>query len=156
MNHLNGHNILAILTVLWIQPSSNALSIHPKATTYPPPPPKTPHDAPQNRPTTTTTIHNPTSLTPPSPTTTRRNWCHDQLLPSCLTLLAAAATTTSIVPSPATAAETIGKDPNCADASCAGVWDGLLADCPHGGLGMNLGAGCVSSQDDTPGIFAEP
>lgn len=50
-------------------------------------------------------------------------------------------------------AETVGKDPDCNDRSCLGVWDGLLADCPHG---MTLGAGCVSSQDDTPGIFAEP
>ena len=62
--------------------------------------------------------------------------------------------------SPANAAETIGKDELCNDASCLGVWDGLLADCPHDKrsdlfLG-NWGAGCVSSQDDTPGIFAEP
>jgi hypothetical protein len=58
----------------------------------------------------------------------------------------------------ANAAETIGKDENCDVASCVGVWDGLLADCPHnrgGGWGGG-GAGCVSSQDDTPGIFAEP
>jgi hypothetical protein len=39
----------------------------------------------------------------------------------------------------------------------------MLADCPHdgggwamGGGGVGGGAGCVSSQDDTPGIFAEP
>ncbi|KAL3786536.1 hypothetical protein HJC23_006786 [Cyclotella cryptica] len=60
----------------------------------------------------------------------------------------------------ANAAETIGKDPDCNDASCLGVWDGLLADCPHDSNKSNLllgrGAGCVSSQDDTPGIFAEP
>ena len=61
---------------------------------------------------------------------------------------------------PANAAETIGKDESCNDASCLGAWDGLLADCPHKKrsdlfLG-NWGAGCVSSQDDTPGIFAEP
>ncbi|KAL7518000.1 hypothetical protein ACHAWX_002868 [Stephanocyclus meneghinianus] len=58
------------------------------------------------------------------------------------------------------AAETIGKDPNCNDASCLGVWDGLLADCPHDDDASNRlfgrGAGCVSSQDDAPGIFAEP
>jgi len=54
------------------------------------------------------------------------------------------------------AAETVGKDPNCYDASCLGVWDGLLADCPHGKIVMNSGAGCASSQDDTPGVFAEP
>jgi hypothetical protein len=52
-------------------------------------------------------------------------------------------------------AETIGKDLNCNDKNCLGVWDGLLADCPHAGR-MTVGAGCVSSQDDTPGNFAEP
>ena len=63
------------------------------------------------------------------------------------------------------AAETVGKDPDCNDSTCLGVWDGLLADCNHsvdhntnirffGGGGGS--AGCVSSQDDTPGIFAEP
>jgi hypothetical protein len=56
---------------------------------------------------------------------------------------------------PAFAAETtIGKDPDCNEAGCLGVWDGLLADCPHGGL--KIGAGCTASQDDTPGVFAEP
>ena len=55
------------------------------------------------------------------------------------------------------AAETIGKDESCNDPSCLGVWDGLLADCPHDkNKLMKGGAGCVSSQDDTPGIFAEP
>ena len=55
------------------------------------------------------------------------------------------------------AAETVGKDPNCNDSTCLGVWDGLLADCPHTTTSfMKGGAGCVSSQDDTPGIFAEP
>ena len=52
-------------------------------------------------------------------------------------------------------AETIGKDPDCNDSSCLGVWDGILADCPHG-KGIGGGAGCTSSQDDTPGIFSEP
>jgi ABC transporter len=28
---------------------------------------------------------------------------------------------------PARAAETVGKDPNCNDSSCLGVWDGILA-----------------------------
>ena len=56
----------------------------------------------------------------------------------------------------ANASETVGKDENCDDASCLGVWDGLLADCPHGQLDMKSGAGCASSQDDTPGVFAEP
>ena len=50
-------------------------------------------------------------------------------------------------------AETIGKDPTCNDSSCVGVWDGLLADCPHPSRTI---AGCVSSQDDTPSTFAEP
>jgi uncharacterized protein (DUF1499 family) len=65
---------------------------------------------------------------------------------------AVAASTLALEPSVARA-ETVGKDPDCNDRSCLGVWDGLLADCPHG---MNSGAGCTSSQDDTPGIFAEP
>jgi uncharacterized protein (DUF1499 family) len=49
--------------------------------------------------------------------------------------------------------ETIGKDPACNDALCLGVWDGILADCPHPTTTI---AGCVSSQDDTPATFAEP
>ena len=57
---------------------------------------------------------------------------------------------------PVVAAETVGKDPDCYGASCLGVWDGLLADCPHGKFAMNTGARCTSSQDDTPGVFAEP
>jgi hypothetical protein len=56
----------------------------------------------------------------------------------------------------ADAAETVGKDPDCTDAACLGVWDGLLADCPHPMAPVRSGAGCVSSQDDTPGNFAEP
>jgi hypothetical protein len=51
--------------------------------------------------------------------------------------------------------ETVGKDPTCNDGTCLGVWDGLLADCPHGMAGKQ-GAGCTSSQDDTPGTFSEP
>lgn len=61
--------------------------------------------------------------------------------------------------SPVSAVETVGKDPNCNDSTCLGVWDGLLADCPHGErmfLRKFSGAGCTSSQDDTPGIFSEP
>mmetsp|Transcript_13507 Transcript_13507/g.19321 ORF Transcript_13507/g.19321 Transcript_13507/m.19321 type:complete len:127 (-) Transcript_13507:392-772(-) len=54
------------------------------------------------------------------------------------------------------AAETVGKDADCNDTSCLGVWDGMLADCPHGKMNMMSGAGCASSQDDTPGVFAEP
>ena len=53
-------------------------------------------------------------------------------------------------------AETIGKNPVCNDASCLGVWDGMLADCPKQNGVFKFGPGCVSSQDDTPGIFAEP
>lgn len=75
--------------------------------------------------------------------------------------------TTAILPAitaavnPARGAETIGLDPDCTDRSCLGVWDGLLADCPHPPAAANLfsfgiGAGCTSSQDDTPGIFSEP
>lgn len=52
------------------------------------------------------------------------------------------------------AAETVGKDSSCNSSFCLGVWDGLLADCPHGSGA--IGAGCVASQDDTPGNFAEP
>lgn len=50
------------------------------------------------------------------------------------------------------AAETVGKDEDCQDRNCLGIWDGLLADCPR----SRNGAACTSSQDDTPGIFAEP
>ena len=78
--------------------------------------------------------------------------------------IAAASTAPSPLQQPLTsnsfiahAAETIGKDESCNDPSCLGVWDGLLADCPHDTKKlMKGGAGCVSSQDDTPGIFAEP
>lgn len=58
-----------------------------------------------------------------------------------------------VVTRPSLAAETVGKDEDCNDQFCIGVWDGLLADCPHT---LTSGAGCTSSQDDTPGIFAEP
>jgi uncharacterized protein (DUF1499 family) len=84
-----------------------------------------------------------------------------KFMSSVLTI--AATTTTQLTPAntlfpnavTANAAETIGKDPNCNAASCLGVWDGLLADCPHTSNKLK-GAGCVSSQDDTPGVFAEP
>lgn len=64
----------------------------------------------------------------------------------------------------AAAAETVGKDPDCDDITCLGVWDGLLADCPHNNVNLGGfipgipggGAGCMASQDDTPGIFSEP
>ena len=56
------------------------------------------------------------------------------------------------------AAETVGKDDNCNDASCLGVWDGILANCPPVSVGLNVvGAGCISSQDDTSrAVFSEP
>jgi hypothetical protein len=60
---------------------------------------------------------------------------------------------------PTAAAETVGKDEGCNDATCLGIWDGLLADCPHPAnnfMGGGGSAACVSSQDDTPGVFAEP
>ena len=69
------------------------------------------------------------------------------------------AATILVAPSPSLATETIGKADDCNDSTCLGVWDGLLADCPHtsaGGKLLKTGAGCVCSQDDTPGIFSEP
>jgi hypothetical protein len=68
---------------------------------------------------------------------------------------------TGVAPKAVLAAETIGKAADCNDSTCLGVWDGLLADCPHDNLGVSTkllkaGAGCVCSQDDTPGIFSEP
>eukprot|EP00980_Cylindrotheca_fusiformis_P029590 scaffold23546_cov220-Cylindrotheca_fusiformis.AAC.1 len=59
----------------------------------------------------------------------------------------------ALIAAPCIAAETVGKDDDCNDKYCIGVWDGLLADCPHV---MTSGAGCTSSQDDTPGLFSEP
>jgi hypothetical protein len=89
-------------------------------------------------------------------TATTRRQCLQQI--SVATIVA-----TLGLPLPARSAETIGKADNCNDSYCLGVWDGLLADCPHGNDAMRgasallrTGAGCVSSQDDTPGIFAEP
>lgn len=70
-------------------------------------------------------------------------------------LTSATAMITATVPLASTA-ETIGKDPNCNERGCLGVWDGLLADCPHNIVLPMSGASCASSQDDTPGIFAEP
>jgi hypothetical protein len=70
-------------------------------------------------------------------------------------LVSVTAIVTGAVPLASTA-ETIGKDPNCNDRGCLGVWDGLLADCPHNIAFSISGASCVSSQDDTPGIFSEP
>lgn len=86
----------------------------------------------------------------------RRDWIQN--------VLPAASLTSSIAwnrgewLSPASASETVGKDPDCNNPACLGVWDGLLSDCPHSNsrLGLGAGAGCASSQDDTPGVFAEP
>ena len=83
------------------------------------------------------------------------------MLQGCLGIVAGAVTEASLQGAcPVSASETIGKDPDCNDGTCLGVWDGLLADCPHtsnfGGLLGGGGAGCTSSQDDTPGIFSEP
>mmetsp|Transcript_26709 Transcript_26709/g.59352 ORF Transcript_26709/g.59352 Transcript_26709/m.59352 type:complete len:310 (-) Transcript_26709:112-1041(-) len=75
---------------------------------------------------------------------------------NCIARMFALVSSPSVLPKSAFASETIGKDESCNDSSCLGVWDGLLADCPHGKLAMNAGAGCVSSQDDTPRLFAEP
>mmetsp|Transcript_21012 Transcript_21012/g.21401 ORF Transcript_21012/g.21401 Transcript_21012/m.21401 type:complete len:302 (+) Transcript_21012:103-1008(+) len=63
--------------------------------------------------------------------------------------------TLSIPTEKVAAAETVGKEPSCNGLNCLGIWDGLLADCPHNNL-FSPGAGCTSSQDDAPGIFAEP
>lgn len=78
------------------------------------------------------------------------------LLGSACMIIGSSVATQLVSGDPVSAAETIGKDPDCNESSCLGVWDGLLADCPHGKLSINSGAGCVSSQDDTPGCFAEP
>jgi hypothetical protein len=77
-------------------------------------------------------------------------------------LVVGGAVAASVVP--ARAAETVGKEEGCNDSSCLGVWDGLLADCPHNNNAamrgaaslLKTGAGCVSSQDDTPGVFSAP
>lgn len=96
-----------------------------------------------------------------APASSSHSLVRRSFLSSAIMTIAATTSTTQFVPAThlipiANAAETIGKDPNCNDASCLGVWDGLFADCPHTKLKGGGGAGCVSSQDDTPGIFAEP
>lgn len=97
----------------------------------------------------TTTYRRPRSTTALHSTTNSRR--------SFIATLAVASLTAHQLPfdSISNAVETIGKDEKCNDASCLGVWDGLLADCPHDRK-LGGGAGCASSQDDTPGIFAEP
>ena len=87
----------------------------------------------------------------------RREWLKNQF--KAITATATVLTSSSslvVLPSASNAAETVGKDPDCNGPMCTGVWDGLLADCPHGKITMSSGAGCASSQDDTPGVFAEP
>jgi len=81
--------------------------------------------------------------------TERRQWFKQSLKGTFITLVAES------IDKPSNAAETVGKDPNCNDATCLGIWDGLLADCPHDKNILGK-AGCTSSQDDTPGIFSEP
>ena len=81
------------------------------------------------------------------PKLTRRKW-----ITSSLTSFGISQ---SILPL-AYAAETVGKDENCNSPQCLGVWGGMLADCPHSKSMMSVGAGCASSQDDTPGVFSEP
>lgn len=52
-------------------------------------------------------------------------------------------------------AETVGKDENCNDSFCLGVWDGILANCSP--TTAMTSAGCVSSQDDgEQNVFSEP
>ena len=75
---------------------------------------------------------------------TRRNWCS-----GVISLVVGGTYQVS------SASETVGKDADCNQSWCLGVWDGLLADCPHGTF-IKTNAGCTSSQDDTPGIFSEP
>jgi len=80
----------------------------------------------------------------------RKQWLKQSLQGVLITLVA------KNINEPCNAAETVGKDPNCNDATCLGVWDGLLADCPHDKNILSGKARCTSSQDDTPGIFSEP
>jgi hypothetical protein len=92
-------------------------------------------------------------------TTSRRNLLQ-KAIPAAIGFAAAGLVDTQYpvkVVANALETETIGKDLDCDDSTCLGVWDGLLADCPHGSSSrMPFGAGCASSQDDTPGIFSEP
>jgi hypothetical protein len=49
--------------------------------------------------------------------------------------------------------ETVGKDPDCNESTCLGVWDGILADCPHSNAASSNPsntASCVSSQVSFP------
>ena len=89
----------------------------------------------------------------------RRQWLNQAFSFGTASVAVASSASISILcqnPEGALAAETIGKDSNCNSPACLGIWDGLLADCPHGTITMSSGAGCASSQDDTPGVFAEP
>lgn len=66
----------------------------------------------------------------------------------------ATAAAMSVAASPANA-ETVGKDENCNDSFCLGVWDGILANCSP--TTAMTSAGCVSSQDDgEQNVFSEP
>ena len=102
----------------------------------------------------------------PTTSVTTQSWFVRETLSSILLslLLWSGTITTIVMMKPdlchaAAIVETIGKDPNCHDASCLGIWDGLLANCDHHHPRNPISAtvaGCVSSQDDTPGTFAEP
>jgi hypothetical protein len=97
---------------------------------------------------------------------TRRTWIQYGVVTSCTIVVSWSSNVK------ASYVETIGKDSNCNDANCLGIWDGLFANCNHVSSSsgsssssslsttiqgmIRTSAGCVSSQDDTPGSFAEP
>ena len=85
-------------------------------------------------------------------TTSRRHWLSSQIVPTFVSIAAF----TPIASSSSATTETVGKDPGCNDSTCLGVWDGLLADCPHSTFPLIGSSGCTCSQDDTPGFFSEP
>ena len=136
---------LPVLLRPFVPPKSNTAFLY----HVPPPPPP-----PQNR------LH----MIPTTSVTTQSWFVRETLSSILLSLLLWSGTITTIMMKPdvchaAAIVETIGKDPNCHDASCLGIWDGLLANCDHHHPRNPISAtvaGCVSSQDDTPGTFAEP
>ncbi len=89
------------------------------------------------------------NVPPPPRPSPRRQWARRSLLSQTIAIAVSAfALPPSSIPpssggrvvvdplrlppsSAAIAAETVGKDADCDDASCLGVWDGLLVDCPH-------------------------
>ena len=58
----------------------------------------------------------------------------------------------SLLPIPGIA-EITEETTNCDSCNCWSVKYGLLEDCPYGSW---IGAGCASSQDNTPGNLVEP